>query len=46
MSEVVPSPSHTLECTWQDEPTASIEYFAMNVIDRPASDAISFAPFL
>ena len=46
MSEVAPSASHTLECTWHDEPTSSIEYFAMNVIDRPASDAISLAPFL
>ena len=38
--------SHTLECRWQEDPTSSIEYFAMKVMDRPFSDAISLAPFL
>ena len=46
MSERRPRLSHTLEWMWQDEPTSSIEYFAMNVSERPLRSAISFAPFL
>ena len=34
------------ECTWQDDPTSSMLYLAMNVRARPASAAISLAPFL
>ena len=41
-----PSASHTLECRWHDDPHSSIAYFAMNVIERSLSPAISFAPFL
>ena len=31
---------------WQDDPQWSIEYFAMNVSERPCWPTISFAPFL
>ena len=38
--------SHRLVWRWHDDPTSSIDHFAMNVAARPSWAAISFTPFL